>query len=78
MEEDIHTKQQFLRREIIDEGYDLSDFNIYIWSIRQEENVELDSRPLEQIKEVVDLYKEAIRNKKIQEEEREKQEEKKK
>ena len=71
MEEDLHTKQQFLRREIIDEGYDPSDFNIYMCSIRQEENVDLDSWSLEQIKEVVISYKEAIKNKKIQEEEAE-------
>ena len=68
MEENIQIKQQYLRREIIDEGYDPSDFNTYMCSIRQEENVDLDSWSLNDIKDVVVSYKEALRNKEIQEE----------
>ena len=67
--EDLQTKQQYLRAEIIDEGYDPADFNTYMCSIRQEENIDLDSWSLQDIKDVVTSYKEALRNKESQEEE---------
>ena len=73
--EDLQTKQQYLRAEIIDEGYDPADFNTYMCSIRQEENIDLDSWSLQDIKDVVTSYKEALRNKEKQEEEQEAKEE---
>ena len=76
MEEDIKTKQHYLRSEIIDQGYDPSDFNTYMCSIRQEENIDLDNWSLEEIKKVVEGYKESLINKENQEEEEKQEEEK--
>ena len=69
MEEDLKSKQHYLRAEIIDEGYDPSDFNNYMCSIRQEEAIDLDSWSLQDIKDVVASYKEALKNKEKQEQE---------
>ena len=69
MEEDLQTKQQYLRSEIIDQGYDPSDFNFYMCSIRQEENIDLNNWTLEQLKDVVESFKESMRNAGKEEEE---------
>ena len=59
-EEDIHTKQQFLRSEIIDQGYDPSDFNTFMCSIRQEENIDLNTWTLQDLRGVVDSFKKSL------------------
>ena len=56
-EEDIYTKQQYLRTEILDEGYDAQDFNDYMCHIRNEENIDLNNWTLQEIKNVVNSFK---------------------
>jgi len=58
-EEDLESKQLYLREEIIDQGYDPSDFNLYMCNIRQEENIDLNNWTLEELKNVVTNYKES-------------------
>ena len=55
-EENLETKQLYLREEIIDKGYDPSDFNIYMCNIRQEENIDLNNWTIEELKNVVSNY----------------------
>ena len=58
-EDDLESKQLYLREEIIDQGYDPSDFNLYMCNIRQEENIDLNNWTLEELKNVVTNYKES-------------------
>ena len=58
-EDDLESKQLYLREEIIDQGYDPSDFNLYMCNIRQEENIDLNNWTLEELKSVVTNYKES-------------------
>ena len=53
MEDDIDKKQQYLRTEILDKGYDPKEFNDYICSVRNEENIDLNNWTLEELKNVV-------------------------
>ena len=69
MEEDLQTKQQYLRREIIDEGYEPGDFNTYMCSIRNEEDIDLDTWTLEELRNVVESYKEEVMKKQQEEQE---------
>jgi len=68
-EEDIQTKQQYLRREIIDEGYEPGDFNTYMCSIRNEEDIDLNTWTLEELRKVVESYKEEVMKKQQEEQE---------
>ena len=72
-EQDLESKQLYLRQEIIDQGYDPSDFNTFICNIRQEENIDLNNWTFDEIKQVIANYKEAQTSK---EEKQEKEEEK--
>jgi len=58
-EEDLESKQLYLREEIIDQGYDPSDFNLFMCNIRQEENIDLNNWTFEELKNVVSNYKES-------------------
>ena len=69
MEEDIQTKQQYLRREIMDEGYDPGDFNTFMCSIRNEEDIDLDTWTLEDLRNVVESFKEEVMKKQQEEQE---------
>ena len=69
-EEGLESKQQYLRQEIIDEGYDPSDFNTYMCNIRQEENIDLNSWTFEELKQVVYNYKHSQSQKEENEEEK--------
>lgn len=60
MEETLEVKQQFLRSEIIDQGYDPNDFSKYMGTIRGEEDINLDSWSLSDIQQVVSSYKQKI------------------
>ena len=62
MEEDLRSKQLFLRTEIIDQGYDPSDFHLYMCSIRQEESINLDDWSSQEIRSVVKSFKESRNN----------------
>ena len=62
MEEDLRSKQLFLRTEIIDQGYDPSDFHLYMCSIRQEESINLDDWSSQEIRSVVQSFKESRNN----------------
>ena len=68
MEEDLRSKQLFLRTEIIDQGYDPSDFHLYMCSIRQEESINLDDWSSQEIRSVVKSFKES-RNNEVREKE---------
>ena len=61
MEEDLHSKQQYLRREIMDQGYDPQDFNNFMCSIRQEESIDLNNWSIQEIVNVVESFKESLR-----------------
>ena len=58
-EEELESKQQYLRQEIIDKGYDPSDFNSFMCNIRQEENIDLNSWSLDELKSVVINYQQS-------------------
>ena len=60
-EEDLHSKQQYLRREIMDQGYDPQDFNNYMCSIKQEENIDLNNWSFQEIVNVVESFKESLK-----------------
>ena len=70
-EEDIYTKQQYLRTEILDKGYDAQDFNDYMCHIRNEENIDLNNWTLQEIKNVVNSFKEMLKSKEAEENENE-------
>ena len=44
----LQDKQQFLSKEIIEQGYDAGEFSNFISSIRGEEEVDLDSWTLDE------------------------------
>ena len=60
-EEDLHSKQQYLRREIMDQGYDPQDFNNYMCSIKQEENIDLNNWSFQEIVNVVESFNESLK-----------------
>ena len=60
MEEKIEQKQQYLRSEIIDQGYNPDDFSEFMGSIRGEENLDLQTWSLSELQNVVFQYKSKI------------------
>ena len=58
-EKDLERKQSYLREEIIDQGYDPSDFNLFMCNIRKEENIDLNNWTFEELQNVVINYKES-------------------
>ena len=60
MEEKIEQKQQYLRSEIIDQGYNPDDFSEFMGSIRGEENLDLQKWTLSELQNVVYQYKSKI------------------
>ena len=53
----LQDKQQFLSKEIIEQGYDAGEFSNFISSIRGEEEVDLDSWTLDELKTVCEQFK---------------------
>ena len=62
MEEKIEYKQQYLRSEIIDQGYNPEDFSEFMGSIRGEENLDLEKWSFPELQNVVEQYKSKISN----------------
>jgi len=56
-EENIEAKQQFLRSQIIDQGYNPDDFSTFMGTIKGEEGLNIESWSLEDLKLVVNQYK---------------------
>ena len=56
-EENLNKKQLYLRTEILEEGYDPQEFNDYMCSIRNEENIDLNNWTLEELTKVVNSFK---------------------
>ena len=75
MDDDLQTKQQYLRSEIIDQGYDPGEFNDYMCNIRQEENIDLNDWSLQDLKNVVQSFKESLANRENEEENNDQREE---
>ena len=75
MDDDLQTKQQYLRSEIIDQGYDPGEFNDYMCNIRQEENIDLNDWSLQDLKNVVQSFKVSLANRENEEENNEQREE---
>ena len=57
MSETLQEKQEYLRQEIMEQGYDGNAFFVFISSIRGEEEVDLDSWSFEDLKSVVTQFK---------------------
>ena len=57
MSESLEEKQEYLRQEIMEQGYDGGEFSAFISSIRGEEEVDLDSWTFEDLKSVVAQFK---------------------
>jgi hypothetical protein len=57
MSETLQEKQEYLRQEIMEQGYDGNAFFVFISSIRGEEEVDLDSWSFEDLKSVVAQFK---------------------
>ena len=53
-------KQQYLRSEIIDQGYNPDDFTTYMGSIRGEEGLNIENWTFEDLQQVVAQFKELI------------------
>ena len=62
MEVKIEYKQQYLRSEIIDQGYNPEDFSEFMGSIRGEENLDLEKWSFPELQNVVEQYKSKISN----------------
>lgn len=73
MEEKIEQKQQYLRSEIIDQGYNPDDFSEFMGSIRGEENLDLQTWSLSELQNVVYQYKSKISDSIKQEQEQKEQ-----
>ena len=73
MEEKIEQKQQYLRSEIIDQGYNPDDFSEFMGSIRGEENLDLQTWSLSELQNVVFQYKSKISDSIKQEQEQKEQ-----
>ena len=56
----IEEKQRFLRREIINNGYDGLDFYNYMQNIRSEGKISLEYWSLVDLVNVIDSYKKSI------------------
>ena len=57
MSETLQEKQEYLRQEIMEQGYDGNAFFVFISSIRGEEEVDLDSWSFDDLKSVVAQFK---------------------
>ena len=57
MEENIEYKQQFLRSEIIDQGYNPDDFSEYMANVRGDDNLNLETWSFSDLQTVVEQYK---------------------
>ena len=66
-EDEIAQKRQYLRTEILDQGYDPQEFNDYMCKIKNEDNIELSNWTLQEIIDVVKSYKEYSTNKENEE-----------
>ena len=54
---DLETKQQYLRSEIIDQGYDPNDFSAFMGNIRGEDALDLDKWSFVDLQTVVAQFK---------------------
>ena len=54
---DLETKQQYLRSEIIDQGYDPNDFSAFMGTIRGEDALDLDKWTFDDLQTVVAQFK---------------------
>ena len=57
MSESLEAKQQFLRTEIIDQGYNPEDFSNYMGSIRGDNSLDLDTWSFSDLRAVVNQFK---------------------
>jgi hypothetical protein len=56
MEENIEYKQQFLRSEIIDQGYNPDDFSEYMANVRGDDNLNLETWSFSDLQTVVENF----------------------
>ena len=57
MSDDLETKQQYLRSEIIDQGYNPDDFSNYMGNIRGEEGLNIENWSFSDLQQVVNQFK---------------------
>jgi len=57
MSDDLETKQQYLRSEIIDQGYNPEDFSTYMGNIRGEEGLNIENWTFSELQEIVSQFK---------------------
>ena len=62
MSESIETKQQYLRSEIIDQGYNPGEFSDFMGSIRGEDGLDLETWSFADLKAVVSQFKSQYSN----------------
>ena len=67
MDDDLETKQQYLRSEIIDQGYDPNDFSAFMSSIKGEDGLNVDNWSFSDLKTVVNQFKSQYSKKQQQE-----------
>ena len=60
MSESLEDKQQFLRIEVLEQGYDPQDFSQFMMTIKNEENINLEQWSMAEIKNAVESYKAKI------------------
>ena len=57
MSDDLEAKQQYLRSEIINQGYNPEDFSTYMGNIRGEEGLNIENWTFSELQEVVSQFK---------------------
>ena len=57
MSDDLEAKQQYLRSEIIDQGYNPEDFSAYMGNIRGEEGLNIENWSFSDLQQVVNQFK---------------------
>ena len=57
MDDDLETKQQYLRSEIIDQGYDPNEFSAFMANIRGEDGLNLDNWSFSDLQTVVNQFR---------------------
>ena len=60
MKENLEYKQQYLRNEIIDQGYNPDDFGEFMVKLSSDENPNLENWSFDELKYIVEKYKSTI------------------
>ena len=66
MSESVEEKQEFLRNEIIDKGYNPEEFSSYMCNLKGEEGLDLEKWSISELQSLVDQFKSKMDKEKVQ------------